>query len=90
VDVNAVVDTFTFDVDNVLPEQSGESIPWDEARALILAGEVHQVTQLHSLKVTLIIKDGRQLVTMEPEIDDVFDVVNACGDPCADMVLATE
>jgi hypothetical protein len=90
VDVNGVVGTFTFDVDNVLPEQSGESIPWDEARELILAGEVQQVTQLHSLKVTLIMKDGRQLVTMEPEIDDVFDVVNACGDPCADMILATE
>jgi hypothetical protein len=35
-------------------------------------------------------KDGRRLVTFEPEIDDVFDVVDECGEPCGNMVLATE
>jgi hypothetical protein len=90
VDVNGVRETFTFDVDNDPPEASGNEVSWDEARELILAGEVHQVTQLHSLEVTLELKDGRRLVTMEPEIDAVFDVVDACGEPCADMVLATE
>ena len=90
VDVNGVRETFTFDVDNELPESSGSEIPWEEARELILAGEVAQVTQLHSLEVTLELKDGRRLVTMEPEIDAVFDVVDACGEPCEDIVLATE
>jgi hypothetical protein len=90
VDVNGVVDSFTLDVDNVPPEGSGDAIPWEEARALILAGEVEQVTQLHSLQVTLELRDGRRLVTVEPQIDDVFAVVEACGEPCADMVLATE
>jgi hypothetical protein len=90
VDVNGVRETFTLDVDNELPESSSTEIPWDEARELILAGEVEQVTQLHSLEVTLELEDGRRLVTTEPAIDDVFDVVDACGEPCADMILATE
>jgi inhibitor of cysteine peptidase len=90
VDVNGVIDSFTLDMDNAPVEPDGATIPWDEARLMILAGEVEQVTQLHSLQVTLITRDGRRLETVEPEIDDVFDVVKACGDPCADMILATE
>jgi inhibitor of cysteine peptidase len=90
VDVNGVRETFTLDVDNELPESSGAEIAWDEARELILAGRVEQVTQLHSLEVTLALEDGRRLVTREPAIDDVLDVVDACGEPCADMILATE
>lgn len=90
VDVNGERVTFTLDVDNELPESSGEDVSWAEAKELILAGEVEQVTQLHSLEVTLHMKDGRRLVTTEPAIDAVFDVVDACGEPCADVVLATE
>jgi inhibitor of cysteine peptidase len=90
VDVNGVRETFTFDVDNEAPESSAAEIPWEEAKELIMRGEVAQVTQLHSLEVTLELKDGRRLVTMEPGIDAVFDVVDACGEPCEDIVLATE
>ena len=90
VDVNGKRATFSLDVDNELPESSGEDVSWEEAKELILAGEVEQVTQLHSLEVTLELKDGRRLVTTEPEIDAVFDIVDTCGEPCQDMVLATE
>lgn len=89
-DVNDVTDTFTLDVDNVLPETPITEISWDQARELILSGDVEQATQLHSRQVTLHLEDGRQLVTMEPQLDAVFDVIDECGEPCADMVLATE
>ncbi len=92
VDVNGVTDTFTFDVDNQLPEDRDEAsqIEWQEARELILSGQVEQVVQLHSLEVRLYLKDGRVLVTTEPHIDEVFAVVDQCGEPCADIILATE
>jgi inhibitor of cysteine peptidase len=92
VDVNGVTGTFTFDVDNELPEGAGKPsrIEWQEARELILSGRVEQVVQLHSLEVRLYLEDGRTLVTTEPSIDDVFDVVDECGEPCVDMILATE
>jgi inhibitor of cysteine peptidase len=92
VDVNGVTDTFTFDVDNELSEEPAEvsRIEWDEARELILSGQVEQVVQLHSLEVRLRLEDGREVVTIEPHIDDVFDVVDECGEPCDDVIIATE
>jgi hypothetical protein len=65
-------------------------ISWDEAKQLILSGQVAQVTQLHSLEVRLLLKDGRMVVTTEPAIDDVFELVRQCGAPCDDIVLVTE
>lgn len=90
VDVNGATGSFTLEVDNVLPETPESDISWDEAREIVFSGKVEQVVQLHSRQVTLYLEDGRRLVTVEPVIDAVFDVVEECGEPCADIVLATE
>jgi len=90
VNVNGVEENFTLDVDNELPDTSTSEIPWPEARELILSGEVRQIAQLHSLEVTLELTDGSRLATEEPEIDAFFDVVDRCGEPCADITLVTE
>jgi hypothetical protein len=68
----------------------GDEIPWAEAEALILEGEVRQVVQLHSLEVTLVLRNDARVKTTEPSIDEVFRVIERCGDACSDMVLATE
>lgn len=70
--------------------QSGDEISWEAAVALLNNGEVGQVVQTHNLQVTLDLKDGRSLVTREPNIDDVFQVIEACGQPCANISVATE
>lgn len=67
-----------------------ESVSWEQARTLILSGQVAQIFQLHNLTVTLALKDGRVVTTREPAIDDVFAVVEDCGAPCADILIATE
>jgi len=67
-----------------------EQIGWEEAKNLILNGEVTEVFQLHSLEVILTLEDGTQVVTIEPSIDDVFDVLEECGEVCDDVVVATE
>jgi hypothetical protein len=93
VNVNGVTDTFTFESDNKLAgagPQSGTRVDWEEARELILSGEVETVTQLHSLEVRLRLEDGREVVTTEPSIDAVLKVVDECGEPCEGMTLATE
>lgn len=69
--------------------QSG-TLEWEEAVTLILAGRVTQVVQTHALTVTLYLEDGSIVTTIEPVIDDVFDVISRCGDACSDMILATE
>jgi hypothetical protein len=42
------------------------------------------------LTVFLTLKDGTMLETIEPVIDDVFDVIDQCGDTCSNIIIATE
>lgn len=65
-------------------------VEWETAVEWIMQGNVKQVSQTHSLEVYLDMKSGEQYKTTEPAIDDVFKVIEACGDPCKDMILATE
>jgi hypothetical protein len=71
------------------PEPS-EEIAWEQAKSLILGGQVAQVTQFHSLKVILVLKDERVVSTFEPVIDEVLAVIEECGDQCSDIIIATE
>jgi hypothetical protein len=48
------------------------------------------VTQLHSLDVTIYLKDGRVVSTIEPEIDAIFVLLDECGEICSEVVRATE
>ncbi len=48
------------------------------------------VFQIHALDVTLELKDGRSLHTIEPQIDDVFKVIDQCSDICQDIIMITE
>ncbi len=66
------------------------NITWAEAEQLILDGKVKSVMQAHSLQVQLTLVDGSTRVTVEPRIDDVFKVVNKCGDRCSGMMIATK
>jgi hypothetical protein len=71
------------------PEPS-EEVSWEQARSLILEGQVAEVTQFHSMKVILKLKDGRVVSTFEPAIDEVLAVIEECGEMCSDIVIATE
>ena len=68
----------------------GATIPWTQAIDLLHDGQVTQVTQLHSMVVYLTLRNGAEVETVEPYIDAIFDEVQACGAPCANIVLATE
>ena len=70
--------------------QDNDEVEWLYAQAMIMNGEVERVVQTHALKVTLFLKDGRALVTVEPDIDELLKVIKLCGEKCADIVIATE
>ena len=78
-----------FASDTLEPPAAAEA-SWSEAEELILSGEVWQVAQLHSLEVTLYLSDGREIVTTEPSIDKVFQVIDDCGAPCSSVIRMTE
>lgn len=76
-------------VDNT-PVETSQDIIWSRAIEILNSGQVKQVFQAHSLEVRLKLKDGTTFKTQEPSIDDIFDEVQKCGNPCRDIILATE
>lgn len=68
----------------------GDNVSWIQAVGMINNGEVVEVFQTHDLKITLTLKDGRTLHSIEPEIDMIFRIIENCGDPCKDIAVATE
>lgn len=68
----------------------GATIEWDQAVEILYSGDVAQIFQTHALEVTLTLEDGRQLHTIEPHIDAIFQEIEACGPPCANILMATE
>ncbi len=68
----------------------GETVDWETAVQLINSGQVTAVFQNHDLTVTLTTVDGRTLVTTEPSIDEVFNVIDECGEACSNISVATE
>jgi hypothetical protein len=68
----------------------GEIISWSHAVELLHAGQVTMVMQAHSLDVTLVLDNGATVHTVEPHIDAIFQEIQACGAPCANIAQATE
>jgi hypothetical protein len=66
------------------------TVSWEEAIEILNSGEVVGAYQLHSLEVTLELRDGSMITTQEPNIDDIFREVERCGSACQGIVLATE
>ncbi|MDD3262846.1 MAG: hypothetical protein PHR61_03285 [Candidatus Absconditabacteria bacterium] len=62
----------------------------DKAIEILNQGEIEEVFQSHSLDVILKHKNGAEISTKEPNIDDIFDEVRKCGNICKDIILATE
>ncbi len=67
--------------------QSGESVAWAQAVAMINNGEISQIMKSQSLELTLSLKDGRSLLTVETVDGELQAVLNRCGDDCADIVV---
>ncbi len=74
-------------------ETSGEDaeiVDWETAVSILNSGEVVEIFQTHSLDVTLTLVDGRTVKTVEPAIDDIFTAIEDCGEPCSNILMATE
>jgi len=75
----------------VLPElKDGAEVQWSQVEKIVFSGQVVKIGQTHDLNVTITLKDGRTFKTVEPAIDDILKLVQACGDLCKDIKVATE
>jgi len=84
-------DAAASDVSGAYPALAdGMEVGWQQAVGLLQSGLVTRVVQRHDLTVHLTLKDGRTLQTREPAIDAILQAVDACGDPCQGIMIATE
>lgn len=67
-----------------------EEVAWEDAKAMLLDGEVEAVFLFHNLTASMTLKDGRRVKTVQPAADEVLHVIQECGEKCADIRVATE
>ncbi len=67
-----------------------DTVSWDEAQELITSCKVSQVTQDHDRNVALDLVDGSRKYTIEPNIDDIFLLIDDAIDTCGQPRMATE
>ncbi len=60
---------------SIVRQAEPKSISWDEARNLIVKGKVVGASQLHSLDVYLVARDGRKYKTKGPRGDEVHKAI---------------
>ena len=78
-------------IDPVYPElKDGAEVAWSQVKDIVFSGQVVKIGQTHDLNVYLTLKDGRTFKTVEPEIDDILKLVQACGTLCKDILVATQ
>lgn len=73
------------------PSQGNASyVDWKAAESAILAGEVAEIYQDNVLHVTLLLKSGDTMLTIQPAMDEVTKVLERCGDLCKDTTQVAE
>jgi len=63
---------------------------WQKIKQAIDKCEVSSIMQTHSLEVTAVLKSGMIIKAIEPEIDDIFDIVKQADYKCGEIRMATE
>jgi len=77
--------------DEIFPPKTGDIIlSWKSGVKLIRTCAVASVGQTHAREVSISLKDGRRVRTVEPMIDDLFEVVDKSVADCGMIPMATE
>ncbi|HWQ83731.1 MAG TPA: hypothetical protein VN363_04145, partial [Anaerolineales bacterium] len=67
---------------------SGSEVSWPQAYGMLMNGEVSQVMQPNAEKFTLLLKDGRSLVAIQPAPGDVLAAIESCGATCTTIEVS--
>ena len=67
--------------------QSGDTVSWSQAAAMIVNGEVSEIRKMAGLEATLVLKDGRTLLTAQRTTADIAQTLMDCGEPCTSITV---
>ena len=60
----------------------GDMIEWSQVETLLQNEQISEVLQQYTLQVVITLEDGRILLVVEPAKDEIFKLLDACGDRC--------
>lgn len=66
------------------------ALSWQDARALINAGEIVYIIERDDRTVLLHTTTGVTYEAEEPQLHDAYNVVQACGAPCGGILVEAE
>jgi len=67
-----------------------EEISWPGAEWLVTNCRVKSVGQSHAREVWIELKNGGQLKTSEPNLDDIINIARAAEEECGEIPMGTE
>lgn len=68
----------------------GEELAWSQVQALIESGDIAEVFQAYSLQITFTAKDGKMYYTVAPAKDEIFKLLDQCGEKCYEIRRKSE
>jgi hypothetical protein len=68
----------------------GEEIEWSQVETLLQNERISEILQQYTLQVVITLEDGRTLLVVEPAKDDIFKLLDACGDSCNNIRRRSE
>ena len=71
-------------------DYTSKEVYWDMLKKAVKDCRVESIWQAHNLEVMAILKNGMVINTVEPEIDDILDIVNQSKDKCGNIMMMTE
>lgn len=82
------------DLDNLIEKSKKHAFTnisnWNSIKQAIANCEIKSVMQTHSLEVTAVFKNEEEITAREPNIDNIFDLINQYTDKCGEIIMATE
>ena len=77
---------------SVIDYKNGQKFDWEKAKNFINSNpaKIENVVQTHSLHINILLNDGVVLKTKEMYIDEIFDVLRKCGEPCKHIGWITQ
>ena len=73
-----------------LTTSGNAKVDWDRAISILRSGEVEEISQFHNLVVILNMRNGDQITTNEPNIDEIIIQIELCGETCKNIIISTE
>lgn len=72
------------------PPFEGETIEWSQVPDLLASGNVSEVRQKTTLEILITLKDGGQVLTTAPAKDEIFKLLDQCGETCNEIRRLSE